>query len=226
MRSRLEIFEDAQGVAERAAGILARVHGHVALSGGSTPRKAYARAAELREDWAGVTLWMGDERHVPDSDERSNARMVREQLLTRIPRGALPHFEPVTTSLDLEPAARDYDRRCEAFDRLDLALMGLGPDAHTASLFPHKPALAASGSRAVAVPEAGLEPFVPRITLTFDVFNAARSVVFLVAGEDKADAMVRAFGDDPDPDAPSARVRPSDGDLLILADRAAAAHLG
>ena len=221
---RIEILESAAGVAERAAGILAGVHGHVALSGGSTPKKAYARAAELREDWSGVTFWMGDERLVPDSDERSNARMIREQLLTRIPRGSLPHFEPVDTARDLDHAAREYDHRCEAFDRLDLALMGLGPDAHTASLFPHKPALAASG-RAAAVPEAGLEPFVPRVTLTFDVFNAARHVVFLVAGSDKADAMVRAFGDEPDPDAPAARVRPVDGELLILADRAAAARL-
>jgi 6-phosphogluconolactonase len=222
---RLEILETPEAVADRAACILASAHGHVALSGGSTPKAAYERAAELREDWAGVTLWLGDERHVPADDERSNARMVREHLLTRIPRATLPHFEPVDTALDLDHAARDYDHRLEAVARLDLALMGLGPDSHTASLFPHKPALAAGG-RAVAVPEAGLEPFVPRITLTVDFFNAARDVVFLVAGEDKADALARAFGDTPDPEAPAARIRPVDGRLLVLADRAASARIG
>ncbi len=223
---RIEILDGAEGVAARAAELLARVHGHVALSGGSTPRAAYARAAELRQDWRGVTLWLGDERHVPADDERSNASMVREQLLTRIPRATLPHFEPVDTELDLDASALDYDRRLAAVARLDLALMGLGPDSHTASLFPGKPALAATGRSAIAVPEAGMEPYVPRVTLTLELFNAAREIVFLVAGADKADACARAFGDTPDPGSPGARVRPTDGELLVLADRAAASRLG
>jgi 6-phosphogluconolactonase len=222
---KLELLDDGAAVAERAARLLAEARGHVALSGGSTPKQAYARAAELREDWTGVTLWLGDERYVPPDDERSNARMVREQLLTRIPRGRLPRFEPVDTSLSLEAAAADYERRLQSVERLDLALMGLGPDAHTASLFPGKPALEATGRRAVAVPEAGMEPQVPRVTLTLDVFNAARDVVFLVAGEDKAGALARAFGNTPDLDAPAARIRPVDGRLLVLADRAAGADL-
>jgi 6-phosphogluconolactonase len=221
----IEVLADKAAVAQRAAEILAAASGHIALSGGSTPKDAYARAAELRSDWSGVTFWLGDERHVPPDSEDSNARMVREQLLTRIPRATLPAFEPVDTALDLEAAADDYDRRLAPVDRLDLALMGLGPDSHTASLFPGKPALAATGCRAVAVPEPGLDPRVPRVTLTFEVFNAARDVVFLVAGEDKAEAMERAFGDPPDRDAPAAHVRPSDGRLLVLADRAAAARL-
>jgi 6-phosphogluconolactonase len=221
----LEVLDDKDAVADRAAELLAAATGHVALSGGSTPKAAYALAAERRSDWRGVTFWMGDERHVGPEAEESNARMVREQLLTRIPRATLPLFEPVATELELEAAAEDYSRRFgAAVERLDLALMGLGPDGHTASLFPGKPALDAHGI-AVAVPEPGLDPRVPRITLTFDVFNAARDVVFLVAGEDKAEAMFRAFGPEPDLDAPAARVRPSDGRLLILADRAAAARL-
>jgi 6-phosphogluconolactonase len=222
----LEVLADKDAVAERAAELLAAATGHVALSGGSTPKQAYARAAELRSDWTGVTFWLGDERLVSDADERSNARMVREQLLTRIPRATLPRFEPVATDLDLDAAADDYDRRIAEVDRLDLALMGLGPDSHTASLFPGKPALAVTGRQAVGVPEPGMEPLVARVTLTFDVFNAARDVVFLVAGSDKADAMGRAFGNPPDLDAPAAHVRPSDGRLLVLADRAAAAHIG
>ena len=221
----IEILEDAAAVAERAARMLAEAHGHVALSGGSTPKAAYARAAELREDWRGVTFWLGDDRFVPSDDERSNARMVREELLTRIPRATLPRFEPVDTTLELDAAADDYDRRLRPVERLDLALMGLGPDSHTASLFPGKPALEVTGRLAAAVPEAGMEPYVPRVTLTFDAFNAARDVVFLVAGSDKAGALARAFGDTPDPNAPAARIRPVDGRLLVLADRAAAADL-
>ena len=225
---KIEVVADKEAVAQRAAEILAGARGHVALSGGSTPKRAYALAAERRSDWTGVTLWLGDERHVPDSDADSNARMVREELLTRIPRATLPAFEPVDTTCDLDGAAADYDRRLRAAlgrdGRLDLALMGLGPDSHTASLFPGKPGVEVADRLAAAVPEAGMDPRVPRVTLTLPAFNAARLVVFLVAGEDKAQAMRRAFGDPPDEASPAAHVRPS-GDLLVLADEAAAAAL-
>lgn len=225
----LEVLPDKEAVAQRAAEILAGAEpgAHVALSGGSTPKRAYALAAERREDWRGVTFWLGDERHVQPDDEDSNARMVREELLTRIPRAQVPAFEPVDTSCDLEGAAADYGRRLrDALGEegaLDLALMGLGPDGHTASLFPGKPAVEERRHRAVGVPDAGMEPYVARVTLTLPVFNAARRVVFLVAGEDKAEAMERAFGPSPDPESPAAHVRPAD--LRILADPAAAARL-
>ena len=225
----LEVFADKEGVAARAAEILADASGHVALSGGSTPKRAYALAAERRSDWRGLTLWLGDERHVAPDDADSNGRMVREELLTRIPRAQVPAFEPVDTSCDLEGAAADYGRRLRdalgAEGALDLALMGLGPDGHTASLFPGKPEVEEAHHRAVAVPVAGLEPHVPRISLTLPVFNAARLVVFLVAGEDKAEAMGRAFGDPPDRSSPAARVRPISGKLVVLADEAAATRL-
>jgi 6-phosphogluconolactonase len=221
---KLEVLEDKDAVAARAAEILAAASGNVALAGGSTPKAAYELAAARRTDWRELTLWLGDERHVPFDSDDSNAFMVRKHLIWNIARSRLPTFEAVDTTLDLDAAAADYSERF-GDTVLDLALMGLGPDAHTASLFPGKPALDARGV-AVGVPEPGLEPRVPRVTLTFDVFNAARDVVFLVAGEDKAEAMERAFGPDPDPTAPAARVRPSDGRLLVLADRAAAARFG
>ncbi len=214
----IEVLDDKDAVARRAADILTAVKpgSHVALSGGSTPKQAYALAAGFAfED---VTFWLGDERYVPIEDEDSNAGMIRASL-ELVP-------ELVRTDLDLEAAAADYGRRFKAAGgRLDLALMGLGPDGHTASLFPGKPALDEDHHLVVAVPEPGLDPRVPRVTLTFPAFNAARDVVFLVAGEDKAEALVRAFGDEPDPAVPSAHVRPSDGRLLVLADRAAAAKL-
>jgi 6-phosphogluconolactonase len=201
----------------------------VALSGGSTPKRAYALAAERRSDWTGVTFWLGDERHVAPDDPDANARMVREELLTRIPRATLPAFEPVDTGCDLDGAADDYDARLRAAlgdgGRLALALMGLGPDAHTASLFPGKPEAGVRDRLAVAVPVAGMEPLVPRVSLTLAAFNAAEEVVFLVAGADKAEAMARAFGDPPDPASPASHVRPESGVLRILADPPAAAAL-
>lgn len=215
----LEVLDDKEAVAQRAAEILTTATGHVALSGGSTPKRAYALAA-AREDWSGVTLWMGDERHVPPDDEDSNYGMARAQL------GEAAPIEPVRVELGLGEAAADYGRRFrDAGGRLDLALMGLGPDGHTASLFPGKPALEERDHLVAAVPEPGLDPRVPRVTMTFKAFDLAGQVVFLVAGEDKAEAMVRAFGDPPDLGAPSARVRPLSGRLLVLADRAAAAGL-
>lgn len=222
---RIEILDDAEAVASAAADRLAAARGNVALSGGSTPRRAYALAAQRRGTWAGVRLWLGDERHVAAGDERSNARMVREELLQRIPRAHLPLFEPVDTELDPEDAAADYEARLRDAGPLDVAFMGLGPDAHTASLFPGKPALQETTRLAVAVPEAGLAPFVARVTLTVPAFNAAHEVVFLVAGEEKADALARAFGEPADPNAPSAHVRPASGGLLVLADRAAASRM-
>ncbi len=212
----LEVFDDKEGVAQRAAELLRGASGHVALSGGSTPKRAYELAAGA--GFEGVTFWLGDERHVPIDDEDSNGGMVRTHL------GIAP--ELVRTELELEEAAADYGRRFrDAGGRLDLALMGLGPDGHTASLFPGKPALQERDHLVAAVPEPGLDPRVPRVTMTFKAFDLAERVVFLVAGEDKAEAMVRAFGEPPDLDAPSAHVRPLSGNLVVLADRAAASGL-
>jgi 6-phosphogluconolactonase len=109
--------------------------------------------------------------------------------------------------------------------RLDLVLLGLGPDMHTASLFPGDDALGAEGRRVVGVETPGMAPLVPRITLTLDAINAARDVVFLIAGEDKADAVAGAFGDAPGPHAPASLVRPDAGNLTLLLDPAAAARL-
>src|SRR5215211_9498978 len=135
--------------------------GHVALSGGSTPRRAYELAAAGDEDLSAATLWMGDERVVPADDERSNLRMVREALIDRLPEERRPRLMPVDTSLGPDAAAAAYEavllETIGRHPRLDLALLGLGPDGHTASLFPDKPALAESQRYAVGVPAAGME---------------------------------------------------------------------
>jgi len=214
----LRVLPDAEAVADAAADLLVRhaAEGHqIALSGGSTPKRAYALATGRLEDWSAATLWLGDERLVPPDDERSNARMVREQLLDRLAEGHRPAFEAVDTGLELERAANDYELRLRGALRdgaaLDLALMGLGPDGHTASLFPGKPEALEAERWVVPVPEPGMDPRVARVSLTLPLFNAAREVVFLVAGADKAHAMGRAFGDSPDPASPAAHARPNPG---------------
>jgi 6-phosphogluconolactonase len=113
----------------------------------------------------------------------------------------------------------------DAEPRLDLVLLGLGPDMHTASLFPGDSALAVEGGYAVGVGTPGMAPLIPRITLTLDAINAGRDVVFLIGGEDKADAVAGAFGDAPGPHAPASLVRPEAGNLTILLDPAAASRL-
>jgi 6-phosphogluconolactonase len=203
--------------------------GHVALSGGSTPKRAYELAAQSDADLSAATLWLGDERVVPADDERSNLRMVRAALTERLPEERRPRLMPVDTTLGHDAAAADYEAKLREtlgnHPRLDLALMGLGPDAHTASLFPGKPAVQENQRLAVGVPEAGMEPQVPRVTLTLPLFNTAREVVFLIAGADKAPAVKRAFGPEPDETAPAALVRPGAGTLTVILDPAAAAEL-
>ena len=203
--------------------------GHIALSGGSTPEHAYELAAQTDADLSAATLWLGDERVVPVDDERSNLGMVREALTERLPEDRRPRLMPVETALGHDAAAAGYEAMLREtlgnHPRLDLVLLGLGPDAHTASLFPGKPALQETQRFVAGVPEAGMEPQVPRVTLTLALFNTAREVVFLVAGADKAAAVRRAFGDTPDETAPAALVRPGAGTLVLVLDEAAAAEL-
>ena len=137
--------------------------GHIGLSGGSGPRPTYERVAILRPDWARVELWWIDERCVPPADGRSNYRMIRESLLDGLARPpAVVHR--VRGELPPDEAADEYDAALDGVT-LTLAVMGIGPDGHTASLFPNAPALEETERRAVAA-EAGMEPFVPRVTMT------------------------------------------------------------
>lgn len=216
--------------AERLAAVAAR-GANVALTGGSTPADAYAHAADLAVDWHRACLWFGDERCVLPGDARSNYAMARRTLFDRIsgspPQVCRMHAEQGP----LEGAAayaRDLERvfGADGIPVFDLVLLGLGPDGHCASMFPGKPAIEEREAWVVGVPEAGLEPFVPRVTLTLPVLNAAREVVFLVSGEEKADAVARAFGEgDGDPSVPASLVRPDSGRLTLLLDPPAASRL-
>ena len=202
---------------------------HIALTGGSTPAAAYERAAEAGIAWGAATLWFGDERCVPPDDERSNFGMAKAALLDRL-TGAPPKVHRMVGELGPDPGAADYEGQLrevygQGTPSLHLVLLGLGSDGHCASLFPGRPEVQETERLVVGVPEAGLEPYVPRITLTLPVINAAREVVFLVSGESKADAVARAFGGPPDPMVPASLVAPSSGALTVFADAAAAAKL-
>ena len=230
--ARIQVFAAPIAAAQAAAELLAQragEGGHIALAGGSTPGEAYRMAAARLRDWRGAVLWFGDDRCVAPDDERSNYNLVERTLLTRVGAEMAPDVERVLGELEPEQAAADYEARLRERlgpgGALDLVLLGLGGDAHTASLFTGKPALAVTDRLAVAVPEPGLEPFVPRVTLTLPALNAAREVAFLVTGAGKAEAMRRAFGTDPDPSAPAAHVRPPAGRLVVICDEAAAAEL-
>jgi 6-phosphogluconolactonase len=234
-----EILPDLEALAQRVAGWLlaaARVDEGtfaIALSGGATPRRLYEVLAgpPYRDafPWGRVHLFWGDERFVPHDDPLSNYRMVREALLSRvpIPDGNI-HAVP-TEGLTPEAAAAAYERELKAFygaDRLDparplfnVALLGLGPDGHTASLFPGSAVLSERERWVAAVIGAKSEA---RITLTYPVLESSRRTAFLVVGSEKR-AILASFraGDEA---LPAARLRPV-GTLTVFADAAAAQDL-
>lgn len=222
MEVELRVAGSAAEAQDEAAELLARAAqrgGHIAFSGGSTPRPSYEAAARLEPDWSRAEVWWADERCVPPDDERSNYRLVRESLLDRLDRApAIEHR--VRGELDPEEAADGYEAELRGVV-FDLVLLGIGADGHTASLFPNDPALDELRRRAVAVRRADID----RVTLTIPPLAAAECVVFLVTGEDKAPAVARAFGGKPDPATPASLVRSAAGSTIALLDRAAASEL-
>jgi 6-phosphogluconolactonase len=200
----------------------AQAGGHVVLPGGSSPKRAYEMAAESDADWSGATVWFTDERCVPPDHEWSNFAMADAALLSRLTRP--PDVLRMEGERGHEAGAAAYEahvrERLGDDPRWDLMVLGLGPDAHCASLFPGKPAVDERECFVVGVPEPGMEPYVPRISLAIPALNAARRVVFLVTGENKREAVRRAFIDN-DPTSPAAHVRPPAGELIVLLDAAA-----
>jgi 6-phosphogluconolactonase len=231
------VVADAAALAEAAARrLLGRVTGKdraaVCLTGGSSPEGLYRLlAAEPRRSelpWDRVHWFIGDDRFVPESDPLSNMGMARRLFLDscRAPR---QNIHPIATDANHpEGAARLYQDDLKQFygaDRLDpsrplfdLVLMGLGGDGHTASLFPHSPALNEKERWVVGVAKAGMEPFVPRVTLTYPALASTREMLFLVDGADKRAILRRVLSGD---DLPAYRAY-SDGALVWLVDRAAA----
>ena len=223
------VADPAQECAERLAEA-ANAGGHIALTGGSTPGVAYEKLAALDVNWPGVSLWWGDDRCVPPEDERSNYGMAKAALLDRI-RGPGPTVHRIEGEREEPWAAADaYEDELrdvfgEGVPQLDLILLGLGSDAHVASLFPGQMTLDVRDRLVVAVEEPGLAPWVARVSMTLPVLNAGREVLFLVTGADKADAAHRAFVGPPERDAPGSLIAPESGRLTVILDEAAAIRL-
>ena len=208
----------------------------IVLAGGSTPKAAnelFAEAVRAQGvDLSGVTFWLGDDRAVGPEDDRSNYGMIDPPLLA--PRADLtqPGGHRIEGERGCDAAADAYEQLLRGAGageglRFDLLLLGIGPDGHTLSLFPGKPAVAERSRLVVGVPEAGLEPFVPRVSFTLSAVALADRAVFLAAGASKADALTRAFGPGaaPDPAIPSSLIPTVADDVTLLVDAAAAAGL-
>ena len=162
------------------------------LTGGSTPRDAYSSFVDVVKsvgvDVSRSVLWFSDERCVSPDDERSNYGMVRASLLEPLGESSSPVVHRMRGELGPADGAEEYERelRAAGTPRFDLVLLGIGPDGHCASLFPDQASLSERSRSVVGVEEAGLEPFVPRISMTLPRLANARQVVFLATGESKA----------------------------------------
>jgi 6-phosphogluconolactonase len=237
-RPELLIVPDEESLAETAAKrMLARIaeakgRAAVCLTGGSSPQRLYhLLACEpycSKLPWDRVHWFMGDDRFVPPNDALHNTGMARRCFLDHVPVPAA-NIHPIPTDAPSpDAAALLYEAELKAFygsDRLgatgplfDLVLMGVGDDGHTASLFPHSPALDEKERWVIGIPQAGHEPFVPRVTLTFPALACTREMLFLVTGRSKRDILMRVFSGE---DLP-ANDAYSDGALVWLVDRAAA----
>lgn len=238
----LSIHEDLDELARAAAeeitasaeaAIASQGRFTIALSGGSTPRPIFRRLAEEpyrgRIRWDRVYVFWGDERHVPPDHPESNFGMAHDELLSKVPLPADNIHRVRAEKPDAERAAHEYEWTLRSVfnldegqvPRFDLVLMGLGPDGHTASLFPGSDALR-ERTRLVVAPWVSAQSSF-RITMTLPVFNHAAYALFVVSGEGKAEALRSVLEGDLQPDRfPAQGVRPHEGRLAWFADRAAA----
>ena len=212
------MLDDPAVVVGELLAAAARAGHQIALTGGSSPRSAYERAAALQPDWSAASVWWSDERCVPPDDARSNYRLAEESLLSHL---SAPPGEVRRIRGELAPdeAAAELDAALVGVT-LDFALLGMGADGHVASLFPGSPQLEERDRRAVHGPP-GLEPFVERVTMTLPVLQAARRIVLLVTGEPKAGAIARAFGDTIVSELPASLLREAPVPVEVFLDRAA-----
>jgi 6-phosphogluconolactonase len=236
------IFADAETLAVAAAeyciaqarvAIAARGRFHLALAGGSTPRRLYqllaAPAYRDRIDWRSVEIWFGDERCVPPDHADSNYRMADEAMVGKLAIPADQVHRMPADAADPQAAAADYARQlgervpAGKLPVLDLVLLGMGPDGHTASLFPDTDILAVRDRAVAAVYVERLHAW--RLSLTLPVLEQARNLLFLVAGADKAPMIGRVLGDVADAAVyPVQRIH-RDGGVLWMLDEAAASGL-
>lgn len=237
------VVADAEALAREAAALVintlhvavtTRGVASVALSGGSTPKRMGELFVEepyvSQMPWPSIQFFWGDERTVPLSSEESNAGVAMRTFFNQVPDNPA-RVHPWQTESNPDTAAANYQALLgellpveDGYPRFDLVLLGMGDDGHTASLFPHTPALNETERWAVANPVEKLNTV--RLTLTAPVINNARMVVFLVGGANKAERLIEVIDGPADPDRlPSQMIQPHNGRLIWLLDEAAAAGI-
>ena len=245
--SEIRIFPDTQAVAQTAADEFVKLAREaiqrkgtfmVALSGGSTPKALYSLLAERTEKrigpeipWAQIHLFFGDERHVPPDHPDNNYRMANEAMISKVPVPAQNVHRVHAENKDAAAAAADYDETLvRVFSlsgtqppRFDLILLGMGPDGHTASLFPGSSGVQELAKRVIANWVPKFNSF--RVTFTRPVLNNAAEVLLLVCGADKAPSLSEVMGSGDPNTYPVKYVQPNEGKLIWLLDRAAAGRL-
>ncbi len=239
----IAIYPDIQTLSTEAAQFIVRLaneaivsHGRftIALSGGSTPKATYSLLGSepyrSQIDWTQVEIFWSDERCVPPDDKESNYALAQQVLLSNIP---IPtnqiHRMPADTS-DRDAASQAYEREMQrtfstdSIPNFDLIQLGMGPEGHTASLFPHQESL--HEQQRLVMPVNVPKPPPPRLTFTPPLLNAAKHVLFLVAGSEKADALKAVLEGEYEPDEyPAQIVRPVNGDGTWMLDTSAAGKL-
>ena len=201
----------------------------IALSGGSTPKPLYELMAtepwRNRVDWSKTHFFWGDERYVPPTDKQSNFKMANDAWISKVPVPAENVYRIPTQPETPEDAAQDYEDEIRKLlgsrPQIDFNLLGVGTNGHTASLFPGRPTLHVRDRLVIAddIPEVKMW----RITFTFPFINDSRLIVFLVSGKDKASVMQEVLRGARDPERlPSQLIHPNGGQLVWLADEAAA----
>lgn len=243
MKANVRIFKDSTALSQAAAetfvsiaaeAVRMRARFLAALSGGNTPSGLYRLLADEpyrnRVEWSKTFIFWGDERCVPPDDKGSNYHQAKKIMLNHVP---IPEENVLRIRGELEPALAsiDYTKTLQRFaapdldwPRFDLVLLGMGADGHTASLFPGSQVEVSSPTLAVSADYQGRPA--KRVTLTPAVFNSARTILFLVTGEDKAGALSRVLSNASMPeDYPAQRILPTDGQVIWLLDEAAASDL-
>ncbi|MEM8530019.1 MAG: 6-phosphogluconolactonase [Chloroflexota bacterium] len=238
------VLEDTNALAEHGAkqfvtlaqkAIQSQGRFSVALSGGATPRKMYQLLAHPphrdQVDWSNVHIFWGDERYVPPDDPDNCFYMVQEVLLAHVPITAANIYPIPTIGSTPEAAAQAYAATLTAFfdgplPEFDLVYLGMGPDGHTASLFPDQPAVTTSNEELVVAIHDAPKPPPTRVSLTFKAINTAKNILFLVAGSDKADMLKRVLQGEIDiTQRPSQGIQPVHGRLTWLVDQEATTQL-
>jgi 6-phosphogluconolactonase len=239
----IAVYSDAGALSRAAAQYVVQVanesivsHGRftIALSGGSTPRKLFTLLANepyrSQINWELLEVFWADERNVPADDPESNYHLAQETLLRHVPIPANQIHRAPTEETDREAAAHKYELEIkrvfgtDGIPSFDLIQLGMGPEGHTASLFPHQPSL--HESQRLIMPVTVPKPPPPRLTFTPPLINAARHIQFLITGAEKADTLQAVLEGPYQPDEyPAQIVRPPHGEVTWMLDTTVAAKL-